>query len=122
MSIIGNCVLSYSEEMQPVVIIGMTDGSHVLDWENVKWESKPEGVSHEVYGLALPETAFYSCPLCGSVWSDYRRKENILATVRTAVESGDPWCGWEATTETSGGVVGFTELNELYVSLLRGVF
>nr|VFJ60908.1 MAG: hypothetical protein BECKDK2373B_GA0170837_109615 [Candidatus Kentron sp. DK] len=43
--------------MQPVVTIGMTDGSHVLDWENVKWESKPEGVSHEVYELALPETA-----------------------------------------------------------------
>ena len=60
---------------------------------------------------------YHACPLCGSVWSDYQRKENILATVRAAVETGDPWCGWEATTETSGGVVGFTELNELYVCI-----
>nr|VFJ45800.1 MAG: hypothetical protein BECKFM1743A_GA0114220_1002918 [Candidatus Kentron sp. FM]VFJ45982.1 MAG: hypothetical protein BECKFM1743C_GA0114222_1003218 [Candidatus Kentron sp. FM]VFK07434.1 MAG: hypothetical protein BECKFM1743B_GA0114221_1004018 [Candidatus Kentron sp. FM] len=35
----------------------MTDGSHVLVWENVKWDSKEEGRPHEVYGLALPESA-----------------------------------------------------------------
>ena len=93
------------------------NGSHVLDWENVRWDDREEGVSHEVYGLALPESAFYACPLCGAIWSDYRRKENILDTVRAAFESGDPWCGWEATSETSGGVVGFTELNELYVCM-----
>ncbi|VFM96329.1 MAG: hypothetical protein BECKG1743F_GA0114225_101474 [Candidatus Kentron sp. G] len=37
--------------------------------------------------------------------------------MQAAFDAGDPWCGWEATCETSGGVVGFTELNELYVCM-----
>ncbi|VFM96330.1 MAG: hypothetical protein BECKG1743D_GA0114223_101734 [Candidatus Kentron sp. G] len=35
----------------------MAEWSHVLAWENVKWDSRQEGKPHEVHGLALPESA-----------------------------------------------------------------
>ncbi len=43
--------------------------SHVLSWSNIKWAEDKEK-SHEIYGHARPETAFYACPHCGSVWDD----------------------------------------------------
>lgn len=90
--------------------------SHVLDWDNVTWLSREDGREHTVYGSALPETALYACPHCGTPWDDWRRQENVRQTVRAAYESGDPYCGWERTTEYTG-VTGFQELNELYVCI-----
>ncbi|UEX76803.1 phage terminase large subunit family protein [Spiribacter halobius] len=91
--------------------------SHVLQWENVTWQERDEGAPHPVYGMAMPETALYACPHCGSAWDDWRRKRNVLQTVRNAVASGDPYCGWKPTVESDGTVVGFKELNELYACL-----
>jgi len=89
---------------------------HVLDWENVKWMDRDDGKSHEIYGTALPETAIYACPECGSAWDDYQRKKNILDTVLTARAEGDPNSGWVAQAEFHG-VAGFMELSELYSCL-----
>jgi len=89
--------------------------SHVLDFINVTWD-EAEQEWHKEYGKALPDTAVYACPHCGSAWDDYQRKENIRNTVYAAMEAGDENCGWVATAEFSG-VAGFMELNEVYVCL-----
>lgn len=73
--------------------------SHVLHWDNVTW-STDDSQSHEVYGKALPDTAVYACPLCGSLWDDYQRVENVRKAE------------WIATAK-SNGVAGFY-INELY--------
>jgi phage terminase large subunit GpA-like protein len=71
---------------------------------------------HEIYGRALPDTAYYACPHCGSCWDDYQRKENIRNTVFNAIDAGDPYCGW-VPTKPFAGRAGFIELNELYACL-----
>lgn len=50
----------------------------------------------EVYGRARWEDAFYSCPHCGSIWSDRQRVENIKAAARVP-----PLYGWEPTVEAA---------------------
>ena len=92
--------------------------THVLTWDSVDWldaDSNP----HEIYGLAMPETAVYVCPFCGSKWDDYQRKKNIVSTVNAAEAQGDPMFGWVATAPFHG-VAGFKDLSELY-SCLPGV-
>jgi len=93
---------------------------HVLDWVNVSWHEADDGPEHPVYGKNLPDTAVYVCPDCGSAWDDWQRYQNILSTVKQAVSDGDPWCGWQATVENTGGVESFKELNELYAAGLPG--
>lgn len=91
------------------------DESHVLNFDNVSWLNADQGTDpHEVYGLALPETAIYACPYCGEAWDDYRRKENIRQTVYTALENGDKYAGWVPTKKTNGRIKGFQGLSELY--------
>lgn len=90
---------------------------HVLDWSNVSWLYRDTGEPHPVYGMAMPETAIYACPYCGSAWDDYQRKNNIIETVKEAAESGDPFYGWTPTVKSVGGVAGFKELNELYACM-----
>jgi len=90
--------------------------THVLDWENVSWLNTDDGTEHEVFGTALPDTAVYVCPCCGTPWGDYQRKTNIRNTVYAAMENGDENCGWVATAEFHG-VAGFMELSELYSCL-----
>jgi phage terminase large subunit GpA-like protein len=90
--------------------------SHVLNWDNVTWLESDDGSEHEMFGKALPDTAVYVCPECGSPWSDYQRKENIRHTVYTALKNGDEKCGWVATAEFHGSA-GFEELGELYSCL-----
>ena len=46
--------------------------------------------AREVYGRARWEDAFYTCPHCGSVWSDEQRVANIKAAARIP-----PYYGWE---------------------------
>lgn len=98
--------------------------SHVLDWEYVSWDEKEQGNAHPVFGLALPDTAVYSCPHCGSVWSDYRRQRNILETCEAARDAGDPFCGWIKQQVGEGygpydeePIETFVELSELYVCM-----
>ncbi len=73
--------------------------THVLDWDNVRWD-KDENNNHEIFGNALPETAVYACPHCGTVWNDHQKNRNV--------KKGE----WVATAE-SRGVAGFY-INELY--------
>lgn len=91
---------------------------HVLDFDHIHWHvADPEtSQPHDVYGYALPETAYYACPHCGSVWDDYQRKENVRNTVFRARDAGDPLRGWVRTKPFSGKA-GFIELNELYACL-----
>jgi phage terminase large subunit GpA-like protein len=80
--------------------------AHVLNWDNVKWQDGPTA-SHAVFGKALPETAAYVCPHCGSVWNDAQKNRNV----RQAEALG---FGWKAAADFHG-VAGFY-LNELYSS------
>ncbi|RLA21870.1 MAG: phage terminase large subunit family protein [Gammaproteobacteria bacterium] len=73
--------------------------SHVLHWDNVSW-TEEQSQSHEVYGKAVPSTAVYVCPCCGSLWDDYQRVDNVRKAE------------WVATAK-SNGVAGFY-INELY--------
>lgn len=73
--------------------------SHVLNWENVKWDEAEHDVS-EIYGTALWETAFYVCPHCGSKWDDGQKNRNV--------KKGE----WIAEAEFKG-IAGFY-INELY--------
>lgn len=91
--------------------------NHVLDWENVTWQDKPDHEKpHEVYGMADFDTVAYACPDCGTLWDDYERQKNIRDTVQKAIDEGDPLCGW-VPTRPFHGVAGFTELSELYVCM-----
>ncbi|WP_018952487.1 phage terminase large subunit family protein [Thioalkalivibrio sulfidiphilus] len=78
---------------------------HVLDWGNVRWREDPDH-NHEVYGHALPETAFYVCPHCGATWDDHQKNEAVRRAVRER--------RWRAT-QPFEGVAGYY-LSELYVS------
>lgn len=49
----------------------------------------------EVYGRARHEDAYYSCPHCGSLWSDDQRIANIKAAARVP-----PLYGWEPTADS----------------------
>jgi len=73
--------------------------SHVLSFDNLTWQSD-ENESHEKFGHALPETAAYACPECGSLWGDQQKNRNV--------KKGQ----WQATAK-SRGVAGFY-INELY--------
>lgn len=97
---------------------------HVLDWDNVSWQQKERGTPHQVFGMHLPDTAVYSCPHCGSVWSDYQRKRNILNTCQEARDAGDPLAGWVKTACGEGfgedeeePIETFFDLSELYVCM-----
>lgn len=72
---------------------------HALSWGNVSWQEDKDR-DHEVFGHALPETAVYACPHCGSVWDDHTKNRNVRRG------------HWVATAE-SRGVAGF-RINELY--------
>ena len=50
--------------------------SHVLAWEYVKWK-EDASLTHEVFGSAVPESAYYVCPQCGSLWSDAEKNRNV---------------------------------------------
>lgn len=89
--------------------------SHVLNFDNVSWDDA-DREWHNEYGKALPDTAIYACPHCGSAWDDYQRKENIRNTVFEAIAAGDKNAGWIPTAEFAG-VAGFQELSELYTCL-----
>jgi len=47
-----------------------------LVWDNVKW-LRDETRKHEVYGDALPDTAYYVCGACGGSWSEAEKNANV---------------------------------------------
>lgn len=50
--------------------------SHVLCWDNVKWQVESRN-SHPIYGKSQPETAIYACPHCGSCWDDAQKNRAV---------------------------------------------
>jgi phage terminase large subunit GpA-like protein len=72
--------------------------AHVLAWENVTIPEDP-AQNHPIFGKKQPEKAFYTCPHCGSVWTNAQKN--------TAVSRGT----FKATAEFRG-TAGFY-LNEL---------
>jgi phage terminase large subunit GpA-like protein len=81
--------------------------THAMTWEYVRWQTDPQQ-SHEVYGQALPETAYYVCPECGGVWTDADRNRNV--------RKGE----WIATAAFNG-TAGF-HINELYSPFAGSTF
>jgi phage terminase large subunit GpA-like protein len=77
--------------------------THVPAWENVTIPKDEDGEVHEVYGRYRWERADYTCPHCGTLWTDDER----IANLRRAERDGG---GWVPTAESS--VPGFF-LNEL---------
>lgn len=78
---------------------------HEPEWANVtipEYDDQPE---REIYGKYRWESAFYSCPHCGVVWTDDERIEAIKIASRPA-----PWHGWVPTAKSA--TPGFF-LNEL---------
>lgn len=77
--------------------------THVLAWENVTIPEAQDGAVREIYGANRHEDAFYTCPHCGTVWTDDER----IANLRRAEACGG---GWVATADSA--TPGFY-LNEL---------
>ncbi len=88
-----------SDQRRFWVPCGHCEEWQTLVWSQVVWTEDP-AVSHEVHGHALPETARYCCPHCGSLWTDAEKNK--------AVKLGQ----WRASASFSG-VAGFA-INELY--------
>ena len=109
--------IELSDQRVLPIVCHECEEKHVLDWANVTWVTADSGPRHPVFGLAQPDTAAYACPHCGSIWDDWQRQQNVINTVKQAAADGDPMFGWVPTVQTSGGVVGFKELNELYVCI-----
>lgn len=84
--------------------------AHVLSWDNVSWRQDGDG-SHPVYGVNNPDSAIYTCPHCGSIWSDAQKNRNVRRGDELQ-QQGVPGVGWVAANEFRG-VAGFY-LNELY--------
>lgn len=82
--------------------------SHVLSWDNVSWD-RDSNIEHQIYGRSRPETAFYSCPHCGSIWDDDQRWQNVQAAEFTE------GAGWKATAEFRG-IRGHGGVSELYMA------
>ncbi len=116
LSIVEHYVSLGSQRVLPITCHDCEE-SHVLDWENVSWMQSDSHNEHPVFGVHLPETAVYCCPLCGSVWDDWRRKKNVYDTCKKARDGGDNWAGWVATVDTGIKNQSFKDLSELYVCL-----
>ncbi|MCM2317889.1 MAG: phage terminase large subunit family protein [Pseudomonas sp.] len=74
---------------------------HALSFDNLHCQEDPQ-FSHPVYGHQRPETSYYACPHCGSIWNDNQKNQNLKRG------------RWEATAEFRG-IAGY-QLNELYAT------
>lgn len=81
--------------------------AHVLSFDNLRCDRDPHG-NHPIFGKELPETAYYACPHCGSVWNDMQKNRNVKK-------------GWWQATAPFHGTAGFY-LNELYSPFPGSVF
>lgn len=99
--------IAVSDARVPMIPCHDCGESHTPQWDYVTIPDIPEDQpTHEVYRRKDPARAFYSCPHCGSVWTDEQREANILAASRR------PDYGWVATRPFNG-IAGFHELGEL---------
>lgn len=99
--------IAVSDARVPMIPCHDCGESHTPQWDYVTIPDIPEDQpTHEVYRRKDPARAFYSCPHCGSVWTDEQREANILAASRR------PDFGWVATRQFNG-IAGFHELSEL---------
>lgn len=85
--------------------------SHVLHWDNVHWDEDAD-IAHTVYGKSRPETAWYACPHCGSMWDDDQRWQNVQAA---CVDDPPAGAGWIATAEFRG-IRGHGYVSEIYMA------
>lgn len=91
----------------PMVPCHACGESHTPQWEYVTIPDIPaEAEPHEVYGRHDWQRAFYTCPECGTVWTDEEREDNLRRMAR------QPDRGWIATRPFSG-VASFHQLSEL---------
>ena len=81
--------------------------AHALSFDNLHCNQDING-KHPVFGKRLPETAYYVCPHCGSVWNDTQKNRNVKR-------------GWWQATAPFHGTAGFY-LNELYSPFPGSVF
>jgi phage terminase large subunit GpA-like protein len=65
-----------------------------MAWENVTIPEDDQATPHEVYGCHQHAQAFYTCPHCGTVWTDDERITNL----RRAERDGG---GWHASTTSA---------------------
>lgn len=61
--------------------------THVPSWDQVTIPENTEAEWREVYGHHQHEKAYYSCPHCGSIWTDDQR----IANLRRAERAGGGW-------------------------------
>lgn len=74
---------------------------HALSFDNLHCD-EDQGYSHPVYGSKRPETSYYVCPHCASIWNDNQKNLNLKRG------------RWQATAEFRG-IAGY-QLNELYAT------
>jgi phage terminase large subunit GpA-like protein len=94
--------------------------AHALEWDNVTipglnlsaedlelpaHELDAKWPQREVYGRARWEAAYYTCPHCGSLWTDDERIANIKRAASVA-----PHYGWVRTAESATPGFYLTEL------------
>ncbi len=91
----------------PMVPCHACGESHTPQWEYVTIPEIPvDAEPHPVYGRDDWQGAFYTCPQCGTVWTDEEREANLLRVISL------PGHGWVATQPFSG-VASFHQLSEL---------
>lgn len=69
----------YAKSDQRVYMVPCHDcgDSHELSFDNLQCDEFADGYVHEVYGKLNPETAYYACPHCGSMWDDWQKNRNV---------------------------------------------
>ncbi|MCV6590778.1 MAG: phage terminase large subunit family protein [Marinobacterium sp.] len=114
--------LKRTDQRQLPIVCHACGDSHLLNFDNVVWNTEARETEHPIYGRSDPYSAIYVCPHCGVEWDDHQRQENIRNTCFKAYnayingETEDSGCGWVATAER-GNRAGFMDLNELYVCI-----
>lgn len=102
-----HCAETHSLDWSNVVIPGLklTDEEVALpkDQLDARWPER------EVYGRAKWEDTYYTCPHCGSVWSDDDRIANIRAAARVP-----PLYGWAPSASSPTPGFYFNELLSVF--------
>ena len=80
-----------------------------LDFNNLHYDEYQDRYIDEIYGKDNPETAYYSCPSCNSIWDWEQKNRNIVAGKRFGFY--DKWGnfskGWHAKKEEVTETFGF---------------
>ena len=93
-----------SNQMRYFVPCEKCGNTHVLDFDNLHYDTWPNGQIDKIYGIHNPETAYYRCPHCSDIWDDDKKNLMILK----AIDNYN--LGWKATNDSD--IYGFA-FNEL---------